>query len=257
MKLTIITNYMLFLCFSSKDRQSLVESLLYHLDNYAIPVWYDRRVMLMGDHRNYKNFIEGVDSCDYAVIVLSPNSIASICANEEIDLIKARYEKRKMVVFPIFFNITAKEIPIEYNWLTELVYKELTPSVDAIGACNHIVCKLLLDELNQCPIRTIEQYTSEYEHVPIHTYLVTMIKSYLKINSGNYYARITLLYSACLYLRSIYIIKDVPRFYYEGIFHLFELTKLSLALDQREVLIAERSFLLLLNSIMSGTFIQD
>lgn len=249
---------MLFLCFSSKDRQSIVESILYHLDNYSIPVWYDRRIMLMGDHRNHKNFIEGVESCDYAVIVLSPNSIASKCANEEIDLIKARYTKQKMVVFPIFYNITAEKVPKEYNWLTELVYKELTPSLDAIGACNHIVCRLLLDELNKYPIRTIEQYISDYDHVPAHTYLTTMTKSYLSINTGNYNARITLLYSACLYLLSIYKIKHTtPRFYYEGVFHLFEHIKLTLPLDQRESLIVERSFLLLLNSIMFGTFIQD
>ena len=80
---------MVFFCFSSKDRQAIVESILYHLDNYCIPVWYDRRTMLMSDQRNYKNFVEGVGSCRYAVIILSPNCVASKCANEEIELIKA------------------------------------------------------------------------------------------------------------------------------------------------------------------------
>lgn len=246
---------MLFLCFSSKDRKSIVESILYHLDNYCIPVWYDRRIMLMGDHRNYKNFIEGVESCDYAVIVLSPNSIASKCANEEIELIKTKYEGERMVVFPIFYNITAEELPGKYNWLTELVYKELAPSLDSIGACNHIVCKLLLDELHKYPIKTLDQYSSEYEYVPSHSYLTTMIKSYMRINSGNYSARITLLYSAGLYLLSVYKKEHIPQYYYEGLFHLFEHAKLSLALDERELLISERSFLLLINSIMFGILI--
>lgn len=61
----------------------------------------------MGDQRNYKNFVEGVGLCNYAIIILSPNSIVSKCANEEISLIKEKHENGQMVVFPIFFNVKA------------------------------------------------------------------------------------------------------------------------------------------------------
>ena len=58
---------MIFLCFSSKDRYEIVESIYYHIKNIGIPVWYDRNEILMGDDRDYKNFVEGVDSCKYSI----------------------------------------------------------------------------------------------------------------------------------------------------------------------------------------------
>ena len=66
---------MLFFCFSSKDRHSIVESILFHLTNYGLPVWYDRHKMLLGDERDNKNFDEGVKACNYSIIILSANTI--------------------------------------------------------------------------------------------------------------------------------------------------------------------------------------
>ena len=77
---------MIFFCFSSKDRLQIVEAMLFHITNYELPVWYDRHKMLMGDDRDYKNFDEGINQCEYAIIIVSPNAIASTCAREEIEL---------------------------------------------------------------------------------------------------------------------------------------------------------------------------
>lgn len=243
---------MVFFCFSSKDRQAIVESLLYHLDNYCIPVWYDRRAMLMSDQRNYKNYVEGVGSCRYAVVFLSPNCIASKCANEEIELIKEKYKKGDMTVFPLFFNLSADNIPKKYLWMTKLVYKELTPSIDPVAAAIHIVCKVLLDELDKYPIKTLNKYISTYENIPLHTYPIIIIQSYLKTYKGNYNARISLLYSICKYIISSYDISNIPLYYYQGVEYLFDQTKLSLPIEKRELLIMERSFLLLINTVMFG-----
>ena len=248
---------MLFLCFSSKDRHTIVEALLYHLDNYAIPIWYDRREMLMSDLRDYKNFVEGVGQCSYAIIILSPNSIASKCANEEITLIKDKYIKGNMTVFPIFYNISADSVPTDYQWMKKLVYKELTPNIDSVGACNHIVCKILLDELKKYPLRSLEKYIHTYKHVPMHSFIIRLIEAYLKTGKGNYNARISLLFSASTYLISYYNQNNIPQYYYEGIEFLFSQTKLSLPFEQRELLIMERLFLLQLNGSMFRRTIQD
>ena len=85
--------------------------------NYELPVWYDRQQMLLGDNRDYKNFTEGVDKASYFIIVLSPNSIASVCANEEIELIRKKHLNTNVVVFPLFYNINACDIPNEYSWM--------------------------------------------------------------------------------------------------------------------------------------------
>lgn len=245
----------LFFCFSSKDRKFIVESLLYHVDSYGIPVWYDRREMLMGDLRNYKNFIEGVGLCNYATIILSPNSIASKCANEEITIIKEKYQKGQMVVFPIFFNIKANALSNQYIWMTQLVYKELVPDIDSVGACNHIICRMLQDELSKYPIKKLSDYIKSYTGVQMHSFLVGMIKSYLEIDRSNYNARFSFLFAACSYLFTHYNMDKIPIYYYQGIHHLYNHTKLSLPIEDREMLITERSFLLLINAIMFGTVI--
>lgn len=126
-----------FLLFSRKDRHDIVEVMLFHVTNYNLPVWYDRHKMLMGDDRDYKNFVEGVEQCEYADVILSPNAIESVCARDKIELIHQRYVKQNMTVFPVFFNISAKDVPEEFCWMKLLVYKELTVGNDAASACNH------------------------------------------------------------------------------------------------------------------------
>ena len=96
---------MIFFCFSSKDRHTIVESIFYHVTNYAIPVWYDRHKMLMGNDRDYKNFIEGIEKNRYAVVIISHNALESTCAREEIQLIYKKFIEKEMYVFPIFMTL--------------------------------------------------------------------------------------------------------------------------------------------------------
>ena len=122
---------MVFFCFSSKDRQAIVESILYHLDNYCIPVWYDRRTMLMSDQRNYKNFVEGVGSCRYAIIILSPNCVASKCANEEIELIPNGKEVKVTVEnLAKFIDLSKKAKINESSHQMELIKKGFNEVLD-------------------------------------------------------------------------------------------------------------------------------
>lgn len=46
------TRNRIFICLSSKDRQLIVESIMYHIANYGFAIWYDRHKMLLGDKRN-------------------------------------------------------------------------------------------------------------------------------------------------------------------------------------------------------------
>ena len=63
------TRNRIFICLSSKDRQLIVESIMYHIANYGFAIWYDRHKMLLGDKRNYKNFIEGIVKTKYAICI--------------------------------------------------------------------------------------------------------------------------------------------------------------------------------------------
>lgn len=246
---------MLFFCFSSKDRHSIVESVLFHLTNYGLPVWYDRHKMLLGDERDYKNFDEGVKNCNYAIIILSQNTINSKCANEEIDLIFEKYKRQQMYIFPIFFNIKVSDLPERYIWMTKLVYKELTIGTDSRSACNHIICRFLLDELQKYKIKTINEYMKTYEHNHTFSYITKLINSYCSVSDDNHNAQIALLYAGCLYIREHYNLMEIPHFYYKGTQRLFEETRLNLPIDLRETLIFERLFLLLFNAAIFGYII--
>jgi hypothetical protein len=244
---------MIFLCFSSKDRQSLAESIMFHLTNYAIPVWYDRHRMLLGDDRNQKNFTEGIGMCDYAVIILSPNSmVETCCAREEIDIIKERHKRNDMTVFPIFYNIKASDISSAFSWMKNLVYKELDVSIDSRSTCNHIVCKYLQDELNKYEIKTIGDITLSNHSCDSLRYLKVLMKTYMDVSKSNTDARLSLIYAGCLYMKTHYNIQLLPEFYYRGVERLFCETKLHLSIDLREQLIIEHLFLLLLNALIFG-----
>lgn len=248
---------MIFYCFSSKDRHDIVEAMLFHVTNYNLPVWYDRHKMLMGDDRDYKNFIEGVEQCEYAVVILSPNAIESVCAREEIELIHQRYVKQNMTVFPVFFNISAIDVPEEFCWMKSLVYKELTVGNDAASACNHIICKVLLDELEKYPIKSVQQFLDTYGKKPMYCYVTKLLQAYHRISDDNKNAQIALLYAVSSFICEAHPMSDIPAFYTTGIDRLFDTTRLNLPIDLRESLIFERLTLLLINASIFGYIIKD
>lgn len=243
---------MIFFCFSSKDRLQIVEAILFHITNYEIPVWYDRHKMLMGDERDYKNFDEGVGQSKYAIVIVSPNAIESICAQEEIELIYTRHVEGKMTVFPIFYNIKAHDLPEKLCWMTKLVYKELDIGIDAHSACNHIICRVLLDELKKYKIQSVNKFLELYESNAALCYITKLLNAYCRISDDNRDAQIALLYAVCLYIREHYNLSNVPAFYYIGVDRLFDETRLHLPIDLRETLIFERLTLLLINAVLFG-----
>ncbi len=234
---------MIFLCFSSKDRSNIAEAIFYHIHNIGLPIWYDRNEILMGNNRDYKNFVEGVESCKYAIIVLSYNAINSVCANEEIDLLYEKYKKQETYIFPVFYNIIAQDVPEKYNWMKKLVYKELDSSTDVRGLCNHVICKVLEEKIQTMKYKALVEITSE-----ITEPLQTLIKSYISVDNGNFNARAALLYAGMLFIEKH---SNAPKYCEKGMTFLFNETKLSLPLDWREILIFERLFIIMANYYLS------
>ena len=69
----------IFLGFAAKDRYTVAESLLYHLENYGVPVWYDRHDLIIGDNRQKENFEKGIIESKYAIIIFSENTEDCFC----------------------------------------------------------------------------------------------------------------------------------------------------------------------------------
>lgn len=244
------TGKKIFICLSSKDRHSVVESIVYHMTNFGFAIWYDRHKMLLGDKRNYKNFIEGIVQTKYAIIVMSKNSIQSTCVAEEMEYLKKQYDRDNITIFPIFYNILPSETPQKFQWLTELVYKELDDKSGTLLTCNHIITKILSDELKSCKHPTLHQLLFFLEAHNRDKFIINMLSSYLEISGENHNARISILYSICTYLSISKRATNVfPQYYWKGFERIFSYTKLNLTIDLRETLILEIQALILINKI--------
>ena len=246
---------MIFFCFSSQDRQPVVESILFHITNFGLPVWYDRHRMLLGDARNFENFDMGIEKSSYAIVIMSRNTLNSTCACEEIEIIKQRHNSNKLQVFPIFYNMKAAELPEDFLWMNKLVYKELDTTTDSRSTCNHIVCRFLLDRLANCKIQSLEEFHEFCRNQPAYSYLKVLIESYKAINDTNHNAKISILYAGCQFLYNYYRTDLNPIYLRQGVEKLFDETKLHLPIDLREGLIFERLFLLSFNTIIFGDII--
>lgn len=244
------TSKRIFICLSSKDRQTIVESIMYHLGNFGFALWYDRHKMVLGDKRNHKNFIEGIEQTKYAIVVMSKNAIESFCVEEEMEYLKKQYDLGLITIFPIFYNILPKELPIKYNWLTKLVYKELDEKSGTLLTCNHIITKILSDELKNCKYQTLNELLDALENQDQNKFTKSMLRTYLEISGENHNARISVLYSIFIYLSTIEKRNDMfPQHYWKGFDRIFSYTKLNLITDLRETLILETQTMILINKI--------
>ncbi len=242
------TEKRIFICLSSKDRQEVVESILYHMTNFGFAIWYDRHKMLLGDKRNYKNFTEGIVNTEYAIVVMSENAIKSICVSEEMEYLKKQYDMGMITIFPILYKVLPVELPEEYQWLTELVYKELDEKSGTLLTCNHIITKILSDELKHCRYQTLHELLFFLETHNPNEFITNMLKAYLEISGENHNARISILYCICTYLSITKKNMNVfPQYYWKGFERIFGYTKLNLTTDIRETLILEIQTMLLVH----------
>lgn len=218
--------------------------------NFGFALWYDRHKMMLGDKRNYKNFIEGIVQTEYAIVVMSKNSIKSTCVAEEMEYLEEQYNKGLITIFPILYNIRPTELPEKYRWLTELVYKELDEKSGTLLTCNHIITKILSDELKKCRCQTLNELLHFLEMNNQDKFITNILGSYLEISGQNHNARISILYSICIYISStIKTIDMFPQYYWKGFERIFSYTKLDLGTDLRETLILETQTMILLNKL--------
>lgn len=237
----------LFICFSAKDRYDIVQPLVYHLKNYGINVWYDRYEMVMGDNRIKKNLEEGAGKCRYALIVLSQNTIKSVCATEEIEILKSRYARSEVVIFPVLYELNPSNIPPVFEWIRKLIFKEADRTTGTLEICNHIACKITQDMLSSYKYRTIKEIINSNLHLPGS--VDSLLNRYIQIDNANLNSRIALLYATYIIIvescdLTTAQLHEVPINAFE---RLFTETLLNLTVDYRELWLLENSLCILIN----------
>ena len=239
-------NAKVFICFAAEDRYTIAEPIVYHLKNYGIDIWYDRYKLLMGDNRVEKNLIEGAEKCNYAIAVISKNTINSPCTLEELSIIKDRYFNKGVTVFPVLYEISPDKIPIELEWIKEIIFKEVNKCSGTREICNHIVCKLSEDLLAEYEIKTIP---SVLNSKLIPNDIMEILLCYQGMDSYNLNSKISLLYAAHIVFKDkLSNIDSFPWFYLKSFERLFTETKLNISIDYRELWLLENIICLLANN---------
>ena len=236
---------MIFLCFSGCDRMTIVQSVLYHLKKYGLPVWYDNYEHILGDNKD-TNYITGIDASPYAVVIFSPDFIHSPGAIEELEYIACRYRKRKIHVFPIFYNIKADLMPEPFRWLCALIYNELDETTGTLLTCNQIVSKVMMDQLQNQKYTSIDEFVQNSSG--LSPYLIKLLETYQEILPINLNSRLTLLYSIFTYLQTEIL---VPIYLKKTVQYLFTITRLDLKYNFKETIIFEQAICLALNDYIN------
>lgn len=241
---------MIFLCFSSLDRYTIVKSCLYHLKNYGYNTWYDYHELILGDKKKEKNFEKAIQSCDYFIIIYSNNLLKSPCAITEEMLIFSEADKRNITIFPLLYNIKFDELPFEIQTKIEnLIYNEVTDNTGCIASVNQIVTKLLLDEMGYDELNFTPYLTSSLIEQMNDNYLRIILADYLNLAKDNFNARICILYCAYRYIREFYKSIQIPEHYCRTIEYLSHYTKLNIAYNHKELIIVELVIINLLKLI--------
>lgn len=190
------------MCFSGRDRYSYVKSVVDYLQNFGFNTWYDYQQTLLGDNLDFKTEI---DESSYAILIFSKNFLNSNIAKLELRRIKERFDEDKLHLFPLFFHYDFHMLPPQYEWLTNLKFKEVTDSKSLLHAMKQIVCKLLTDELEETSGCLF--YCDSFFNSPAAVsdkVLRKMIATYRELNQSNHSAKMTMLYALYTYLRGRY-----------------------------------------------------
>ncbi len=246
----------MFLCFSSGDRYTVVKSCLYHLKNYGIPVWYDYHELILGDLKKEKNFEHAINNNEYFIIIYSEAFFKSPCALQEEGMIFSQLKDRKIVIFPLLYNIKFNELPLAYkNKLENLIYNEIDDISGSINSINQIVTKYLIDKLG-IPSTAKTPTLYEYDASKItDLYIQELMRDYINIASDNFNARISLLSCIFKYLENKTVISKEYNFISHTIRYLLKYTNFNIEYNHKELIIAELCILNLINNQNSNGFI--
>lgn len=190
---------MIFIGYSSKDRYTIVESMVFHLKNYGFNVWYDFHDMYLSDARFETNFEHGIKDSKYVIFILSPNFFTSKCAVEELDYAQSLYEQGMINLFPILYMLESNQLPEQYNWIRKIIYNEINEHSGTLFVTNQIIEKLLYDQVKTTALRSMSEI-AQFCLKNDFCYLHKLAEAFINLDLSNYSARIAMLYSMYLYV---------------------------------------------------------
>lgn len=123
-------DYDVFLSHACKNKATLVDSLHGCLAKLGVTVWYDTTELEWGD--NWKEKIhEGLQKCQFAIVVLSPEFINREWTEKELfELLNRQDERNHKLVLPLLYNLTIEEMKERYPALESIQVYALSKEDD-------------------------------------------------------------------------------------------------------------------------------
>ena len=161
----------LFICHASEDKDGFVRPLAESL-KATHEVWFDEWSLTLGDSL-LRKINEGLTSCDFGVVVLSPSFFSKSWPQNELDGLLALENTTRKIILPIWKDLTAEDVrrysPILAGRLAVLasdgvqrVVKEIERAVDVSTRTREInVGGSVLDKAKRIGLSIAERNNSD------------------------------------------------------------------------------------------------
>lgn len=234
----------IFICSADEDRYDVVQSMVYHLRNHGVDVWNDRYKMAESDGQFERNSIaDGAVKCKYALIVISANAVKSSRAKEEIQVLKSRYERNEVVIFPVLYELQPCDIPSELKWIENLAIKQVDRASGTLRICNDIVRSITRDMLGGCRYKTIQETVNA--DLPLPKAANLLLNKYIQADQASLNSKIALLYSVYIVLEDLIMRSETAKAFE----FLFSKTILNLTVDYNELRLLENLLCITINHL--------
>ena len=97
-----------FISHASEDKDAIARSLANELGKDHT-VWFDEYVLHVGDSLRQK-IDEGLRTCDFGIVVLSPSFFSKKWPRLELDGLFALEDKNRKLILPVWHNVTADDV---------------------------------------------------------------------------------------------------------------------------------------------------
>jgi|GEM_PF-1798975 len=98
-----------FISYASEERESVARPLAELLTSLGVSVWFDKFDLKMGDSLRRK-IDEGLITCRYGIVLLSPSFFGKHYTNRELDGLAQREVDGTKVILPVWIGVDEQEV---------------------------------------------------------------------------------------------------------------------------------------------------
>ncbi len=95
----------LFISHASEDKKDVAEPLVKLLEDRGLSVWYDRKMLTLGDSLR-RSIEEALANCKYGVVIISNDSLRKEWPKKELDGLLAMEDGSGKRILPVYHQIT-------------------------------------------------------------------------------------------------------------------------------------------------------